>query len=150
VQCDWDGWRLNAQNGGVNGLTGIVAGFGPVSIRTAELLMYCCQEPANLAGPGPCFSPTPTEAFSTIMRFAPPAIRSCSLGSSCPLDSTTGRRSWRLQLIIVDVSPKRQTSVFWSAAALAEALQPDMAAARVGLRLDEDRQEVIMARGVAA
>jgi len=146
VHWDWDGrWPVIGQHDGVNGPATIAAAISQVSIRTAHLQMHCAGEPDDSAGTGPFCSLTPEEALSRILRYAAPGMRSCLLGATAPVDAT-GRRDWRLELVVIDASPKRQTSVYRSAAELLEGLQPHAAAAQVRLQLDEGRQAVLLTR----
>jgi len=144
------GGPLNAQHGGVNERRLLMARSSRVAIRTARVRMYLPRQPADVPGAGPDHVvPTPEEALCGLMQLAPPAVRSCSLASVLPRDPT-GRRSWRLELLVSDTSGNQQTSVYHSAAQLAEGLRACMAAAHVSLQLDEGRQEVVVTREEAA
>jgi len=157
-QVIWDWYRRSA----VGDAHSFIAGFSHVSIRAAGLLMDCCSTGYD--------SRAPEETLADILRDAPPTLRTCSLGAAAVVDSAA--RPWKLKMTSVyesDADPEewscnpyepvriqrdRTTTVYHSAANLAEELHPPgdskQAAKRIGVQIDELSQAVQLTRAHAA
>ena len=144
VYWDLDMPAVNAEGGGINGTDTFVAGFAHIAIRTASLQIHSHGPPHGRHW-------TPSEAFAdsafiSVVRYAPPTMRTCSLGPV--LHSASGAQCWPLELDVHDCEGRRYRfkSKYESAAELAEGLAPFVAEAGIRLRLDSHSQGVHLTR----
>ena len=155
----WDMWAA------VNGDNTLVAGFSHVSVRTARLYMDCHSDPHHDDDDDE--GPSAEEALVGIVRHAPPAMRTCSVGFASLPDDT--EPTWDLELKATygarDDSDSddyeyhnhydhcqcrsrssRDKSFYHSASKLASRLQSLASEAYIKLRVDRAKQEVHFTR----
>ena len=141
------GWGTHATGPGHNPVVAntVAAGFSHVSVRTAHLELEYEQDQSALA------PPSLEEAIINTVRYAPPTMRTCTLGLASVLSRHRGGpQCWRLQLSDRLGQAHQATPVYKTAAQLARALQPHAAAAGLELRADRQLQQVHLSRDPAA
>ncbi len=139
---------VNAESGGINGTDTFAAGFAHIAIWTANLQIISNGPPR-----GWYWTPSKTradEAFISIVRYAPPTMQTCSLGPDPLSADGAQRRPLQVDVQYWEGRRYRNISTYQSAAELAQALAPFVAAADIKLRLDGHSEEVHLTRMPAA
>ncbi len=143
VEATQVGWYLDTWAGdtGDDSDCSMTEAVSRVSIRARELLMDSADHLDDFSNVDPSLTLSPQEALFSILQSAPPGMQTFSLRSAS-LCAGNGSQTWCLALQCGIEHPKNVISVYHSAAQLAEGLQPHAVAARIGLKLDLQNQEV--------